>query len=109
MEDLEYHPLIALLLSPILVICQIITIMAVIGLICLGSTIWVPLAASATGEWTLLDAGLCYLVIIASAFVTNWLHENCDEETVFKIGAGFWAAFFLIACLVSGISRSLGL
>lgn len=97
-----------LIFSPVLVLFQIITVAAMFGLVCLGGTVWMPFVCFASGEMTLLDFGIYWLVIIVSVFVANLLHESCNEELVFKVGVGFWAAFFLIACLVSGMSRSLG-
>lgn len=98
-----------LIFSPVLVLFQIIAVVAGLGLVFLGSTIWMPFMSLASGEMTLLDFGIYWLVIIVSVFVANFLHESCDEEMVFKIGASFWAVLFLLTCLVSGISRSFGL
>jgi hypothetical protein len=97
-----------LIFSPVLVLFQIITVAAMFGLICLGVTVWMPFGLLAGGEMSLLGFGIYWLVIVVSVFVANLLHESCNEEIVFKVGVGFWVAFFLLACLVSGISRSLG-
>lgn len=96
-----------LVFSPVLFVCQMITAAAMFGLICLGVTVWAPIAMAAGGEWSLWDALICYAVIIVSVFVSNWLHESCDEGLVATVGGSIWAIGALVLLFASSILQTL--